>query len=128
VAGDILDYADFFLADADLPVDEAAFDKRLVRADGASDRLARFRSRLDAQSDWSAKALETALEEFVAAEGVNVGAVIHALRVAVTGKAVGFGMFETLEILGRDRSLGRIDRTLARVRSGAERRPAERDA
>ena len=40
---------------------------------------------------------------------------IHALRVAVTGKSVGFGMFETLEILGRDSSLARIDRALARL-------------
>ena len=37
---------------------------------------------------------------------------IHALRVAVTGKAVGFGMFEILEILGRDSCLARIDRAL----------------
>ena len=37
---------------------------------------------------------------------------IHALRVAVTGKAVGFGMFETLAILGRERCLARIDRAL----------------
>jgi glutamyl-tRNA synthetase len=41
-----------------------------------------------------------------------VGDVIHALRVAVTGKGVGFGMFETLEILGRERCLARIDRAL----------------
>ena len=31
------------------------------------------------------------------------------LRVAVTGKAVGFGMFETLEILGQQRCLARIE-------------------
>ena len=128
VAGDVLDYADFFLADDALPYDAAAFDKRLVRADGASERLARFRERLAAVSVWTAQALEAALTEFVAAEGVSVGAVIHALRVAVTGKAVGFGMFETLEILGRERVLARIDRALARVREGASERAAGRDA
>jgi glutamyl-tRNA synthetase len=40
---------------------------------------------------------------------------IHALRVAVTGKAVGAGMFETLVLLGRDRCLNRIDRALGRI-------------
>jgi glutamyl-tRNA synthetase len=59
--------------------------------------------------------LETALQAFVAGEGVQVGQLIHALRVAVTGKAVGFGMFETLAILGRDRVLQRLDRALARL-------------
>ncbi|MFN8176439.1 MAG: glutamate--tRNA ligase [bacterium] len=129
VAGDVLDYADFFVADDALAYDDASFDKRLVRAEGANERLARFRERLARASLWSAPALEGALTEFVASEGVNVGAVIHALRVAVTGKAVGFGMFETLEILGRERVLARIDRALARVRAGAsERRAAGRDA
>jgi hypothetical protein len=32
--------------------------------------------------------------------------------VAVTGKAVGFGLFETLAILGKDKSVARIDRAL----------------
>ena len=37
---------------------------------------------------------------------------MHAVRVAVTGKAVGFGLFDTLAILGRERCLARIDRAL----------------
>jgi glutamyl-tRNA synthetase len=36
--------------------------------------------------------------------------------VAVTGKSVGFGMFDTLAILGRNRCLARIDRALAHAR------------
>ena len=45
------------------------------------------------------------MDDFVQAEGIAIGQIIHALRVAVTGKAVGFGVFETLAILGKDRSL-----------------------
>jgi len=41
------------------------------------------------------------------------------VRVAVTGKAVGFGMFETLEILGRERCLARIERALARLEAAS---------
>ena len=37
---------------------------------------------------------------------------MHAVRVAVTGKAVGFGLFDTLAILGRERCLARIDRAV----------------
>ena len=55
------------------------------------------------------------LHELVEAEGIKVGQVIHAVRVAVTGKAVGFGLFETLAVLGQARCLARIDRALQRV-------------
>ena len=42
----------------------------------------------------------------------KIGDLIHALRVAVTGRGVGVGMFETLAILGRGRCLRRIARAL----------------
>ena len=41
--------------------------------------------------------------------------IIHAIRVATTGQAGGFGMFDTLFILGKDRVLGRIDAALERA-------------
>ena len=58
------------------------------------------------------------MHEWVAAEGIKIGDIVHAVRVAVTGKAVGFGLFDTLAILGRERCLARIDRALARCRNG----------
>ena len=64
---------------------------------------------------FEAVALEALMQEFVADEGIKIGQVIHALRVAVTGKTVGFGMFEILAILGRTHCLARIDRALARL-------------
>ena len=45
--------------------------------------------------------LEAALQAFVAAEGVKIGELIHPLRVAVTGKSVGPGLYDCLAILGR---------------------------
>ena len=42
----------------------------------------------------------------------KIGDLVHAVRVAVTGKAVGFGLFEALAILGRDRCERRIARAL----------------
>jgi glutamyl-tRNA synthetase len=42
-----------------------------------------------------------------------MGDIIHAVRVAVTGKATGPGLFDCLAVLGRDRCLARIDRALA---------------
>ena len=36
------------------------------------------------------------MSAFVQAEGIKIGQIIHAVRVAVTGKGVGFGLFESL--------------------------------
>ena len=114
VAGDIVSYAEFFQTDASFPYDRKAFDKR-VRADGAADRLQRFRTRLAAVDPFDASALDDGIHEFAEAEAIKIGQIIHAVRVAVTGKAVGFGLFDALAILGREACLARIDRALGLV-------------
>jgi glutamyl-tRNA synthetase len=57
--------------------------------------------------------LETALKQFLEAEGVKIGDIVHTLRVATTGKSVGPGVYDCLAILGRESCLARIDRALA---------------
>jgi glutamyl-tRNA synthetase len=115
VAGDVLDYAAFFLPDDRLGYDEAAFDKRLRKPPEAAGLLRKFKDRLAAAEPFDAANLERVLQDFAQAEGIRNDQIIHALRVAVTGKAVGFGLFESLAILGKERCLARIDRALARV-------------
>ncbi len=115
VAGDVLQFDDFFVADDAFGYDEKAYQKRLVKPDDAGELLLSYREHL-AQVDFTGPVdLETDLKAFVEAKGIKIGQIIHALRVAVTGKAVGFGMFETLDILGKERCLRRIDRTLAQL-------------
>ncbi len=115
VAGDVLDFDDFFVPDEDLVYDEGAVQKRLVKPERAQELLGRFRDRLAASEASDATALETLMRTFVEDEGIKLGDIIHAVRVAATGKGVGFGMFETLEILGRERVVSRIDRALAEL-------------
>jgi glutamyl-tRNA synthetase len=115
VSGDILAYADFFfIADDQLLYDETAFDKRL-RAPGAAPLVAKFKDRLAAAESFEPAALEALLHEFIAAEGIQPGAIIHALRVAATGKAVGPGLFDCLAILGKAAVLARMERALNRI-------------
>ena len=116
VAGDILDYAYFFVADEDLVHDEKAFQQRLRTAPESAQLLSRFKTRLASATSFDPESLERLLHEFIAHEQVQIGQVIHALRVAVTGKSVGFGLFETLAILGPERCASRIDRALSRLR------------
>jgi glutamyl-tRNA synthetase len=115
VAGDILDYADFFTPDEQLPHDEAAFEKRIRKPAEAVGLLRRFRAVLADAPAFDAPSLEKRMEHFIRAEGINIGQIIHAVRVAVTGKAVGFGVFDALAILGKERCLRRIDRALAKA-------------
>lgn len=115
VYGDVLDYDDFFVADDELRYDDKAWQKRLVKPAEAAGLLAKFRDELANHPEASAEQLEAALKAFCEQEEIKIGQIIHALRVAVTGKAVGFGMFETIELLGHERRLARIDRALARL-------------
>ncbi|HEY3392955.1 MAG TPA: glutamate--tRNA ligase [Lacipirellulaceae bacterium] len=112
VAGDILDYEDFFQTDDCLQYDEQALEKRLIKPAEARELLRKFRTDLAEVEPFTAERLERLLQAFVEAQGIKAGDIVHAVRVAVTGKAVGFGLFETLAILGRERSLARIDRAL----------------
>ena len=48
-----------------------------------------------------------------AALGVGAGALIHPLRLVVTGVSLGPGLFELMAVIGKDACLRRIDRGLA---------------
>ena len=115
VAGDILDYRDFFVPDDQLVYDEKAFEQRLRKPAGAKELLRKYRDVLAQATAFDAASLEQGMNAFVAAQGIKLNEIIHAVRVAVTGKGVGFGLYDALAILGKQRSLARIDRALGLV-------------
>ncbi len=116
VFGDILLQASFFFGD-EVVFDDKAFAKRVL-APGAADRLADYRGWLADQSAFDAPALEKGTQDLMAAKGLGLGDIVHAVRIAVTGVPVGPGLFDTLAVLGKDTCLKRIDRTLAKARAG----------
>ncbi len=111
-AGDILDYREFFVPDDQLVYDEVAYDKRLRNDSQAIGLLTKFRQELAAAEPFEAAVLDSLMKQIVEREGIKIGQIIHALRVAVTGKSIGLGMFDALAILGKESSLRRIDRAL----------------
>jgi glutamyl-tRNA synthetase len=115
IAGDVLDYTDFFVEDQQLPIDDKAFDKRIRKPAKARMLLAACKDALAKVELFDAATLEQLVQRFVQEQGIELSDVIHALRVAVTGKGVGFGLYETLGILGKQRCLIRIERALARA-------------
>ncbi|MGD9722743.1 MAG: glutamate--tRNA ligase [Pirellulales bacterium] len=115
VFGDILAYADFFFVE-NLAYDQAALDKNL-RKPGAAELLTEFRAVLAKVEPFDVPHLEQALHHFVARKEIKTGDIIHALRVATTGKPVGPGLYDCLEILGQATCLARIDKALALSRN-----------
>ena len=112
VAGDILDYPEFFRADDALSYERKPFAKRL-RAPGTAELLRAFRDQLATVAPWQSETLDGLVRRFVHAQDIQIGQIIHAIRIAVTGKAIGFGVFDGMVILGRDACVARIDRALA---------------
>ena len=110
VAGDIIDF-DYCFSDT-LEFDDKAFQKRIVKPDDACDLLSGFRDAVAAADAFDAESAEQLLKSYCESAGIKIGQIIHAVRVAVTGKAVGFGMFDTLAILGKERVVQRIDQAV----------------
>ena len=110
VGGDILAYADFFLVD-EPPLDEAAVKQRLAKP-GVRDLVAKYAAALTSVAPFEPAELEESLKRVVEDAGVKVGDLVHAVRVAVTGKTVGPGLYDCLAILGREKSLVRLEKAL----------------
>lgn len=112
MAGDVLDYTEFYVADDALPYDAAAVEKRIVKPENAKPLLKAYAAELAGVEPFEPAAIEANLKEFIERQGVKIGDLVHAVRVAISGKAVGFGLFETIAILGRERCARRIERAL----------------
>ncbi len=72
--------------------------------------LERLGAVLGGETDWSAPALEEAIRGFAEAEGLKLGKVAQPLRAALTGRAASPGIFQVLEVLGREESLARMEK------------------
>jgi len=111
VFGDILDYVDFFLPDEQLPYEPKAVEKHLKKEPG-SGWIGQLRQIVATAEPFDVATLKAKIEAFIQEKQAKPIPVTQTIRVAVTGKEVGFGIYETLTILGRERCLARIDRAM----------------
>ena len=101
------------MPDDKLAYDEKDFQKR-VAPPQAKELLTKFRAMLrDRRALRSRPARRGAEKVRRSSKRIKIGDIVHTLRVAVTGKSVGPGVYDCLAILGRDSSLSRIDRALS---------------
>jgi glutamyl-tRNA synthetase len=95
----------YFFGDV-VSIDEKVRAKHLT--DEAKALLAELKGRLLRLSEWTAVAVHGALESLATERGVGLGKIAQPLRVAVTGGTISPPIDQTLEILGKERVLGRL--------------------
>ncbi|MET9482817.1 glutamate--tRNA ligase [Streptomyces sp. NPDC006638] len=111
VLSDITANVDFLFLDEPAE-DQASWEKAMKP--GADALLATARTKI-ADSEWTAEALKNAVLAAGEEHGLKLGKAQAPVRVAVTGRTVGLPLFESLELLGRERTLARIDAALAKL-------------
>lgn len=99
------------------PFDEKAVAKRL-KPEGTAELLEEIASALEALPAFSIEAMEACIRAMGEAKGTGMGPLVHPIRVAVSGKTEGPGLFEMLWLLGRERSLSRLRTVAERLRAG----------
>lgn len=74
-----------------------------------------YLEKLKSINDFSHPSLHSMTEEYVAEQNLKLRDIVHPLRIMITGRGVGAGMFETMEVLGKDECISRIEFFLANV-------------
>ena len=106
--GDMPDNVAYFFTD-DYAVDPKAVEKRLKK-DGVKETLLDLVRRFGQveEGDWKASKLEALVKEL--SQGNGMGPWVHPIRVAVSGRMEGPGLFEMLQLLGKAKTLARLER------------------
>lgn len=95
----------------DFSYEPSALEK--FRKDPESARvLAEFVPVLASLNSWNHQALEAALRDFTQQRSIKAGMVIHPIRLALTGKTGGPGLFEVVEVMGKEGTIARLNRFL----------------
>jgi len=108
---ELAEFCRFYLVDTITP-DPKAAAKHLTPA--VAPALADLCQRLAALPHWDAAAIEGAFQATLAAHGLKLGALAQPVRVAVTGGTVSPGIYEVLDVLGRERTLARLAAAVSR--------------
>lgn len=97
--------AAFLFAQRPLPVSEKA---QALLTDEARGRLAMIHERLSGVGDWTMDGTEASLKAMAEELGLGLGKLAQPLRAALTGQTTSPGIFDVLDLLGREESLARI--------------------
>ncbi len=93
---------------------EAEAVEKAFKVPGALEKLAALADRYAASEPWTAESIEATLKATAAELGWKNKELIHPARIAVSGRAVGPSLYHMMEVLGRERTVARMRRAVAR--------------
>jgi glutamyl-tRNA synthetase len=102
---ELMDGAAFLFARRPLPLDPKAAG---ILEAGGRVHIANLLGRLTALPNWSASGAEEAVRDYALEAGIKLGEAAQPLRAALTGRSTSPGIFDVLEVLGREESLARL--------------------
>jgi len=102
---ELIDLARFIYARRPLPIDEAAERQLTEQTRALIDEVADL---LENANTWDASTLNDMVRGFAERRELKLGKVAQPLRAALTGRTVSPGVFEVMELIGRDDTLGRL--------------------
>ena len=105
-----------FLADDQIEYDEKAVDKVLLKNDGLA-ILQTVRDKLAAMEKFTEKNIEEMLRSLAEERQVGLGKVAQPLRVAICGTTISTPIFDSVEMLGKEKTLARIDNALKTIQT-----------
>lgn len=107
---ELAENAKFYAAARPLALDDKA---RAQMTSDARSILATLRTDLGGAATWSAPDLEAMARTLAETKGIKLGLVAQPLRAALSGATTSPPIFEVMQVLGKDETLGRIDDALA---------------
>jgi glutamyl-tRNA synthetase len=107
-----------------LLAEPVAYDEKAARKHlkpEAAALLQDLRQRLEAAPEWSEPALQAVFDALCDERELKLGKLAQPVRVALTGGTVSPGIYDTLRVVGREKSLARLAQAVALAGSGAEK-------
>jgi glutamyl-tRNA synthetase len=84
--------------------------RKYLEAPELKENVKEFASRIQKEEEFSAGNLEKICREIAEGKGLKAGEIIHPTRMAISGTTQGAGLFEMMEVLGKDKVLERMGR------------------
>ncbi|OGC06326.1 glutamate--tRNA ligase [candidate division WOR-1 bacterium RIFOXYA2_FULL_36_21] len=110
VIPDIVGLTEYFFKD-DFSFTEKGLDN--LKKEGAIEILKELREKIPKVEPFNKEELEKTFKGLAAERGVKLGVIIHPCRAALTGRTESPGIYDVIEVLGKEKTVKRIDKTLS---------------
>jgi glutamyl-tRNA synthetase len=99
----------------EVDIEPAAAEKFLTQ--GVAPSLEKLTGRIEASSEFAVPVLDQIFKQVLEEDGLKMGQLAQPVRVALTGRTASPGLFEVMELLGRERTLARLRKGIAHAQA-----------